>query len=51
MAADARHWWGRLRKPRSLKGDSRSSPITDDPEAVFAPGGRWLVVDDRRAAR
>ena len=45
MAADARHLVvGRLRKPHGLKGDLTLFPITDDPEAVFAPGRSvWLV--------
>jgi 16S rRNA processing protein RimM len=35
---------GRLRKPHGLKGDCTLFPITDDPEAVFAPGRAvWLV--------
>jgi 16S rRNA processing protein RimM len=45
MSADARHMVvGRLRKPHGLKGDLTLFPITDDPEAVFAPGRSvWLV--------
>jgi 16S rRNA processing protein RimM len=35
---------GRLRKPHGLKGDLTLFPITDSPEAVFAPGRSvWLV--------
>lgn len=45
MAAGARHLVvGRLRKPHGLKGDCTLFPLTDDPEAVFAPGRSvWLV--------
>jgi 16S rRNA processing protein RimM len=45
MAAEARHLVvGRLRKPHGLKGDLTLFPITDDPDAVFAPGRSvWLV--------
>ena len=45
MAADPRHLVvGRLRKPHGLKGDVTLFPITDAPEAVFAPGRSvWLV--------
>ena len=39
MTADARHLVvGRLRKPHGLKGDCTLFPLTDRPEAVFAPG-------------
>ena len=35
---------GRLRKPHGLKGDVTLFPLTDDPDAVFAPGRSvWLV--------
>jgi len=45
MSADARHMVvGRLRKPHGLKGDLTLFPITDSPDAVFAPGRSvWLV--------
>jgi 16S rRNA processing protein RimM len=45
MPADPHHMVvGRLRKPHGLKGDLTLFPITDDPEAVFAPGRAvWLV--------
>jgi 16S rRNA processing protein RimM len=34
---------GRLRKPHGLKGDCAVFPLTDEPEAVFAPGrALWL---------
>lgn len=34
---------GRLRKPHGLKGDCAIFPLTDEPEAVFAPGRKvWL---------
>jgi 16S rRNA processing protein RimM len=39
VTADARHLVvGRLRKPHGLKGDCTLFPLTDRPEAVFAPG-------------
>jgi 16S rRNA processing protein RimM len=35
---------GRLRKPHGLKGDCTLFPLTDEPDAVFAPGRTvWLV--------
>jgi 16S rRNA processing protein RimM len=41
---DSRLVVGRLRKPHGLKGDIALFPITDAPEAVFAPGRSvWLV--------
>jgi 16S rRNA processing protein RimM len=45
VTADARHIVvGRLRKPHGLKGDTTLFPITDQPEAVLAPGSEvWLV--------
>ena len=45
MPGDARHLVvGRLRKPHGLKGDSTLFPLTDSPEAVFAPGRSvWLM--------
>ncbi|MGH7526681.1 MAG: ribosome maturation factor RimM [Gemmatimonadales bacterium] len=45
MAAGAPHLVvGRLRKPHGLKGDCTLFPLTDDPQAVFAPGRSvWLV--------
>jgi 16S rRNA processing protein RimM len=48
MSADAGHLVvGRLRKPHGLKGDLTLFPITDDPEAVFAPGRSvWLMAVD-----
>jgi 16S rRNA processing protein RimM len=36
---------GRLRKPHGLKGDCAVFPLTDAPEAVFAPGREVWVVD------
>ncbi|HSR14147.1 MAG TPA: ribosome maturation factor RimM [Gemmatimonadales bacterium] len=36
---------GRLRKPHGLKGDCAVFPLTDDPEAVFAPGRTVWVID------
>ena len=39
MTADARHLVvGRLRKPHGVKWDVTLFPLTDRPEAVFAPG-------------
>jgi 16S rRNA processing protein RimM len=39
VTADARHLVvGRLRKPHGLKGGVTLFPLTDRPEAVFAPG-------------
>lgn len=45
MASGARHLVvGRLRKPHGLKGEITVFPLTDDPEAVFAPGRSvWVV--------
>jgi len=44
MTHDSRLIVGRLRKPHGLKGDVTLFPITDAPEAVFAPGRSvWLV--------
>jgi len=44
MSHDSRLIVGRLRKPHGLKGDVTLFPITDAPEAVFAPGRSvWLV--------
>lgn len=35
---------GRLRKPHGLKGDCTLFPLTDTPEAIFAPGREvWVV--------
>lgn len=34
---------GRLRKPHGLKGDCAVFPLTDEPEAVFAPGRELWV--------
>ena len=35
---------GRLRKPHGLKGDVSIFPLSDTPEAAFAPGRRlWLL--------
>jgi 16S rRNA processing protein RimM len=36
---------GRLRKPHGLKGDCAIFPLTDEPEAVFAPGQKVWVKD------
>jgi 16S rRNA processing protein RimM len=36
---------GRLRKPHGLKGDCTLFPLTDTPEAIFAPGREVWVVD------
>jgi 16S rRNA processing protein RimM len=36
---------GRLRKPHGLKGDCAVFPLTDEPAAVFAPGGALWVKD------
>lgn len=36
---------GRLRKPHGLKGECAVFPITDEPEAVFAPGQSVWVMD------
>ncbi len=36
---------GRLRKPHGLKGDCAIFPLTDEPEAVFAPGRQVWVKD------
>jgi len=36
---------GRLRKPHGLKGECTVYPLTDHPEAVFAPGRSVWVVD------
>jgi 16S rRNA processing protein RimM len=36
---------GRLRKPHGLKGDCAVFPLTDEPEAVFAPGRQVWVKD------
>jgi 16S rRNA processing protein RimM len=36
---------GRLRKPHGLKGDCAIFPLTDEPEAVFAPGRKVWVKD------
>jgi 16S rRNA processing protein RimM len=36
---------GRLRKPHGLKGDCAVFPLTDEPEAVLAPGRSVWVVD------
>jgi 16S rRNA processing protein RimM len=49
--APARHLVvGRLRKPHGLKGDVTLFPLTDDPDAVFAPGRPvWLVGLDGEA--
>jgi len=45
VTADARHLVvGRLRKPHGLKGDCTLFPLTDQPEAVFAPGRSVLLV-------
>lgn len=45
MTAPARHLVvGRLRKPHGLKGDCTLFPLTDQPEAVFAPGRSVLLV-------
>src|SRR5687768_2936748 len=45
MASGARHLVvGRLRKPHGLKGEITVFPLTDDPQAVFAPGRSvWVV--------
>lgn len=43
---EARHLLvGRLRKPHGLKGDCAVFPLTDEPEAVFAPGRQVWVKD------
>jgi 16S rRNA processing protein RimM len=34
---------GRLRKPHGLKGDCAVFPLTDEPDAVFAPGRELWV--------
>jgi 16S rRNA processing protein RimM len=34
---------GRLRKPHGLKGDCAIFPLTDEPDAVFAPGRELWV--------
>ncbi len=45
MTAPARHLVvGRLRKPHGLKGDCTLFPLTDQPEAVFAPGRSVMLV-------
>lgn len=36
---------GRLRKPHGLKGDCAVFPLTNEPEAVFAPGRTVWVTD------
>lgn len=36
---------GRLRKPHGLKGDCAVFPLTDEPQAVFAPGRQVWVKD------
>ena len=35
----------RLRKPHGLKGDVTVFPLTDDPQAVFAPGRELIPLD------
>jgi 16S rRNA processing protein RimM len=43
---EARHLLvGRLRKPHGLKGDCAVFPLTDEPDAVFAPGRSVWVKD------
>ncbi len=39
---------GRLRKPHGLKGECAVFPLTDDPDAVFAPGRAVLAGGSER---
>jgi 16S rRNA processing protein RimM len=53
VTADARHLVvGRLRKPHGLKGGVTLFPLTDRPEAVFAPGRslRLMSIDGELVA-
>jgi 16S rRNA processing protein RimM len=36
---------GLLKKPHGVKGDALIYPVTDEPDAVFAPGHRLVVLD------
>jgi 16S rRNA processing protein RimM len=36
---------GLLKKPHGVKGDALIFPVTDEPETVFAPGRKLVVMD------